>query len=266
MVVVPMSRQPPAPSCSRSRARPGGAAAAGEPAPVRAFVRLDPECLPARDRCRGDHRHDPCAARPDDARQRRPRALRPGPAGQADGSAARRNRRPARPHLAASRDCGSTPLLAGVVGAAQTQKSRRRGSGRLLRRRSSLRAWKRQLVASTLAQLTSRAPRPSTTPPRAKAIVRSGGRPAPDRRDSFVASAVVRAPERGRIPVSLNQASRVHRGNSSSSTKRASRHPRAKWNPRRSGVGGSLSVITPGVCRRQQIAAEPMSRARARSS
>jgi hypothetical protein len=48
----------------------------------------------------------------------------------------------------------------------------------------------------------------------------------PDRRDSFVASAVVRAPERGRIPVSLNQASRVHRGNSSSSTKRASRHPR----------------------------------------
>ena len=29
-----------------------------------------------RDRCRGDHRHDPCAARADDARQRRPRALR----------------------------------------------------------------------------------------------------------------------------------------------------------------------------------------------
>ncbi len=49
----------------------------------------------------------PRATRADAARQRRPRTLRPGPAGQADGSAAPRNRPPAR--LAASRDCGSTP-------------------------------------------------------------------------------------------------------------------------------------------------------------
>ena len=79
----------------RGRARAGGGAAAGDPAPARAFVRLDHECLPARDRRRGDHRHDPRATRADDARQRRPRTLRR--AGQAGGSAARRNRPPA-PH------------------------------------------------------------------------------------------------------------------------------------------------------------------------
>ena len=60
-------------------------------------IRLDHQCLPTRDRRRRDHRHDPCPARADDARQRRPLALRPGPAEQAGVSAARRNRPPAAP-------------------------------------------------------------------------------------------------------------------------------------------------------------------------
>jgi hypothetical protein len=90
MVLVPTSAQSSAASCSRSRARPRGGAAAGDPAPARAFVRLDHERLPTRDRRRGDHRHGTRATRTDDARQRRPRTLRP--AGHAGGSAAPRNR------------------------------------------------------------------------------------------------------------------------------------------------------------------------------
>ena len=86
-------RAAPAPTCARGGARQGRGATAGHPTAARAFVRLDHERLPARDRRRGDHRHDPRATRADDARQRRPRTLRP--AGQAGGSAAPRNRPPA---------------------------------------------------------------------------------------------------------------------------------------------------------------------------
>ena len=64
-------------------------------APARAFTRLDHERLPARDRRRGDHRHDPRATRADDARQRRPRTL--GPAGQRVGAQHRATAR--RPRL-----------------------------------------------------------------------------------------------------------------------------------------------------------------------
>jgi hypothetical protein len=108
MVLVPMSAQPSAPSCSRGRARPGGGAAAGDPAAARAFIRLDHERVSTRDRCRGDHRHDPCAARTDGARQRRPRALRPGRAAHTGGSA-HMAQPPAGPRQdsAASPDCGS---------------------------------------------------------------------------------------------------------------------------------------------------------------
>ena len=95
MMIVPTSAQSSAPSRSRGRARPEGGAAAGDPAPARAFVRLDHERVSTRDRCRGDHRHDPCAARTDDARQRRSRALKAGGAEQTGGRAARRNRPPA---------------------------------------------------------------------------------------------------------------------------------------------------------------------------
>jgi hypothetical protein len=117
-MLVPTSAQASAPSCSRGRARPLGGAAAGDPAPARAFIRLDHQCLPTRDRCRGDHRHDPCAARADDARQRRARALRPGPAEQAGGSAARRNRPPAaltQPLLEIAAASPSSPAAVGVL-------------------------------------------------------------------------------------------------------------------------------------------------------
>jgi hypothetical protein len=62
---------------------------AGHPASTGAFVRVHNERLPARHRCRGDHRHDPRAASADDARQRRSRILTPAPtrARQASGSA-----------------------------------------------------------------------------------------------------------------------------------------------------------------------------------
>ena len=94
-MLVPTSAQASAPPRSRGRARSGGGAAAGDPAAARAFIRLDHERVSTRNRRRGGHRHDPCAARADDARQRRPRPLRPGRAEQTGGSAARRTRPPA---------------------------------------------------------------------------------------------------------------------------------------------------------------------------
>jgi len=102
----------------------GRGAAAGDPAAARAFLRLDHERVSTGDRCRGDHRHDPCAARADDARQRWARALRPGRAGQAGGSAARRNRPLARGDSAASRDCGSKARAVGVVGGCSNASTR----------------------------------------------------------------------------------------------------------------------------------------------
>ena len=76
-MLVPTSAQASAPSCSRGRDVARRDARCRDPATARAFIRLDHQCLPTRDRRRRDHRHDPCPARADDARQRRPLALRP---------------------------------------------------------------------------------------------------------------------------------------------------------------------------------------------
>ena len=77
-------------------------------------------CLPTRDRCRGDHRHDPCAARADDARQRPASRAQPNRrAGALHGATAAGPR----PDSAASRDCGSKPPAAAVC-AAERQKCR----------------------------------------------------------------------------------------------------------------------------------------------
>ena len=122
-------------------AREGGAAA-GDPAPARAFVRLDHERLPSRDPCRGDHRHDPCATRADDACQRRPRALKTWPS-RTGGRKRCTAQPPAGPAL-------TRPLFeiaearahaAGLAGAAPMERCRRdcsclsdgtRGSGSIL--------------------------------------------------------------------------------------------------------------------------------------
>jgi hypothetical protein len=82
-------------SRSRGRARTRGGAVASHPASAGAFVRVHDQRLPAGDRCRGDHRHDPRAVCTDDARQRWSRALRPS---SHSGHTRERERRTALPH------------------------------------------------------------------------------------------------------------------------------------------------------------------------
>jgi hypothetical protein len=96
MMIVPTSAQSSAQARACCRARTRRRAAAGHPAAARAFVRLDHERLPARDRRRGDHRHDSRAASADDARQRRPRTLRRGPSQTGSGEGRGALPRPAR--------------------------------------------------------------------------------------------------------------------------------------------------------------------------
>jgi hypothetical protein len=91
-MVVPTSAQASAPSRARGRACARGGAVVRHPAAAGAFVRVHDECVPAGDRCRGDHRHDLRTTCADDARQRWPRALNRARAERQSGSAARRSR------------------------------------------------------------------------------------------------------------------------------------------------------------------------------